>query len=676
MKRSLLAVCCCFAILTCKAAIGEWHTYLSYYDIMQIVKAGSDDLFVLASNDLYSYNLEDESITTYDRTNSLSDTEIDVIGWNSTVGKLLIAYSNSNIDLMDINGNVTNLPELYNKSFTEDKTINSIYMYGKYAYLATGFGVMKVDMDKCEISESYIIYSYNMSQVAISGSTIYAKRSNGQVYSATLSDNLIDRNSWTLTTSYDSSLFTTDTSDYDEYYETVASLGPGGPKTNTHGFLRLRGNKLYTVPTGYTAALDNAYAGHVQVLNNVSSFTNDWTIYEDDFGTSDHLYVDVMSVDVDPNDESRVFACGRTGLYEFRDGSLYIIYDTNNCPFVRYHDRDNYFCTFSLYFDDEGNLWIIDSQSATSSLFMLDTDGEWHSHHCSEFTYGESGKYTVLEALYEDSRGILWFLHNHWSNPAVFSYDKNSGEAHVYNNFINQDATALEINSLSYFCEDTDGNMWIGTNAGPIYLAEQFITSYTDNYYFTQFKVPRNDGTNYADYLLSGISITDIAIDAAGRKWFATQNTGVYLISEDNLEVVEHFTYDNSYLLSDIVYNLAIDDNTGEVFFATSKGLCSYVSDATATYEEMTTDNVYAYPNPVEPGYDGLITVVGLSFNADVKIIAPNGALVAEGRSSGGSFTWDGTNSDGKRVASGVYMVMTAKSDGSKGTVCKIAIVN
>ena len=90
----------------------------------------------------------------------------------------------------------------------------------------------------------------------------------------------------------------------------------------------------------------------------------------------------------------------------------------------------------------------------------------------------------------------------------------------------------------------------------------------------------------------------------------------------------------------------------------------------------MNKDNVYAYPNPVHPDYTGLITVVGLSMNADVKVVTSNGALVAQGRSNGGSFTWDGNDLSGKRVASGIYMVEAATETGEKGVVCKIAIVN
>jgi flagellar hook assembly protein FlgD len=58
-----------------------------------------------------------------------------------------------------------------------------------------------------------------------------------------------------------------------------------------------------------------------------------------------------------------------------------------------------------------------------------------------------------------------------------------------------------------------------------------------------------------------------------------------------------------------------------------------------------------------------------------VKILSANGALINQGRSNGGTYTWDGCDQQGRRVASGIYMVATAMSNGEKGTVCKIAIV-
>ena len=202
---------------------------------------------------------------------------------------------------------------------------------------------------------------------------------------------------------------------------------------------------------------------------------------------------------------------------------------------------------------------------------------------------------------------------------------------------------------------------------------EQIADTYDNT--VTQVKVPRNDGSDFADYLLTGAVITSIAIDGAGRKWIGTQGSGVYLISADNMSEVNHFTTDNSPILSNTIESLAVNDETGEVYIGTSSGLCSYMGDATSAVETMTKDNVYAFPNPVPSGYNGLITIRGLSFDADVKILTVSGRLVAQGRSNGGTFTWNGRDTQGRRVASGVYMIATATSDGKAGVVAKVAVV-
>jgi hypothetical protein len=217
--------------------------------------------------------------------------------------------------------------------------------------------------------------------------------------------------------------------------------------------------------------------------------------------------------------------------------------------------------------------------------------------------------------------------------------------------------------------------MWFGTDKG-LFMNSRPETFFSDEFRFHQVKVPRNDGSGLADYLLTNVGINCVTIDGGNRKWIGTAGNGVYLISADNMSQIQHFTADNSPLLSNNILSITLNPVTGEVFFATDKGLCSYISDATQTNEEMTSDNVWAYPNPVNPGYTGPITITGLTYDADVKILSANGALVHEGRSNGGTYIWYGNDQKGRRVASGVYMVVTATRTGEKGTVCKIAIVN
>ena len=127
------------AITANATALGSWTAYPAYYDITEIVPAGND-IFVLSSNDLFSYNTKDNSLTTYDKTKNLSDCNISHISWNNSVKKLIIVYDNSNLDIMSVTGSAENLSDLYNKTMTSDKTVNSIMMNGIYAYLSTGFG--------------------------------------------------------------------------------------------------------------------------------------------------------------------------------------------------------------------------------------------------------------------------------------------------------------------------------------------------------------------------------------------------------------------------------------------------------------------------------------------------------------------------------------------------------
>jgi hypothetical protein len=392
----------------------------------------------------------------------------------------------------------------------------------------------------------------------------------------------------------------------------------------------------------------------------------------------DKTYQDIVCLDYDPNDITHVFAGGRTGMYEFKDGKFIKYYSNDNSPFETAstvgNNNKEYVLVTGLKFDTSGNLWCLSSVAPKTSLLEYTKDGQWADHGKTDFmVYSNRSMENLVNPMF-DSRGLLWFVNDYFRKPALLCYNITTDASKQYSTFVNEDGTTVEISEgVRCVAEDLNNNIWIGTNVGPLMLENSQISNGTE--VFTQVKVPRNDGTNYADYLLSGVDISCIAIDGGNRKWFGTKSNGVYLISSDNLSQIHHFTSSNSSLLSDVVEAIAINGTTGEVFIGTDKGLCSYMSDATTPSEEMKKDEVYAYPNPVKPDYTGLITVVGLSYNADVKITTSNGILVAEGQSNGGTFTWDGCDKKGKRVASGVYMVMTATSDGSKGTVCKIAIV-
>ena len=470
---------------------------------------------------------------------------------------------------------------------------------------------------------------------------------------------------------YPTSLPDEDNSDYDQYIELVKTLKPGGPKYNYFANMKFHNGVLYTVGGGFYQLGNYLRPGTVQVLNG-----SDWTIYQDDFkpafATS---YQDVTSIALDPRNDSRVLVASCLGILEFENGVYKNNYTAGNNQYFTSaagNGDPNYVRTDGAIFDSQGNFYCLNS-GAANPIIRWNADGTWEGIKSDQLMESTGKSMYVMRSAFFDSNGRLWFTNAHRFSPYICCYDPSTNQVVKYSSMSNQDGINFVAYAAQCGCEDKEGNIWIGTDMGPVYLDKERIADNTLG--VIQYKVPRNDGTNYADYLLANININCIVVDGAGRKWFGTDENGAYLISADNNTQVQHFTTDNSKLLSNRIESIAVNPATGEVFFGTDKGLCSYVSDATESNTEMTTDNVWAYPNPVTPEYAGLITIVGLSYNADVKILSANGALIAEGKSNGGSFTWNGCDQKGRRVASGIYMVATAKSNGEKGTVCKIAII-
>lgn len=654
-----------------QAAIGDWKAYMAYHDVQEIEQAGNF-VFVQASNGLYVYNKNDQSIQTFSKIDYLSDCNISHIAYNKSTKRLVIIYSNGNIDLMNINNyEVTNLSDYYNTFISENKTVNDIYTYGNYAYLSTGFGIVKLNVSKAEISDTYNL-GFKVDWCEINGNKIYAYSQTNGKYTALLSDNLSDKNKWNKEGGYSAKV----EEDKSELKQLVSTLNPGGPKYNYFGCMRFTNNQLYTCGGGFSY-MEFSRPGCAQVLKN-----DTWQIYEDNLSTkTGYSYIDTDNLDIDPLDPKHVFVGGRTGIYEFQDGKFvnnYTIDNTNNILQAASTVKDptqykNYVIVNALKYDKEGNLWGFNSISPSTSLFAYTKDKEWVSHHKSEFMYSENTSLENVNNIIEDSRRLLWFGNNHWDFPYLYCYQPSTDAAKCYKKFTNQDGTEVSVGYVRAIAEDNKNNIWVGTSAGPLMLEVSQITQ--DSPVFTQVKVPRNDGTNYADYLLSGVDITCIAIDKANRKWFGTSGNGVYLISDDNIQQLQHFTRSNSPLLSDDIESIAINTESGEVYFGTNLGLCSYQSDVNSINEEMNKDNVWAYPNPVKPDYTGIITITGLTNKADIKIVTSNGVLVNKGTSNGGIYQWDGRDLKGKMVTSGIYMVETATSDGSKGTVCKIAII-
>lgn len=671
-------------------AVGTWQVYPSYANLTEISPAG-DVCFALASGSLFAYNNTTAETTVFNKTTGLAGIDISHIAWSQQAKRLVVAYGDGNIDLVSTSGDITNVPGLYLSETVSDKTVSHIYIDRQFAYMSIGMGVMKLDAKKGVIADTYQL-GFAVDHSYIKDGYLYAVSKAQGTWRGLLTDNLLDKNRWQRVGGYvaltDDRLNVRDAStglwwtrndagllacytlatDGTRTYKTEGVL-PEGPASNHFYRLYMHGGKLYSV-AGFWAQENNAgFPGEVHVWNG-----QNWSEFEQPTSQMiGHDYIDLLCMDFDPKKEGHVMVGAKGGVYEFQDGKFIKHYGRQNSVLESGVNSDNYTIVSTLKYTDNGDLWVLNSMVDNPIWKIEHGSGNWVNYPHPEMS--TPAKYNLVSLLQSrNNKNIMWFANNYYMENRLYAYDFVNDKLVGHGpNFTNEDGTVITPVMVYALAEDLDGNVWIASSNGPFYISSADAIAGNDA--FIQHKVPRNDGTNLADYLLSDVKTRCIAVDGANRKWMGTEN-GVFLISSDCNTLLQHFTTENSPLPSNTVYDICIDNNSNIVYFATERGLCSYASDATQPSEEMTKDNVYAYPNPVTPEYTGKITIVGLSFNADVKIVTSNGVLVNQGRSTGGSYQWDGRDLKGKRVASGVYMVQAATETGDKGVVCRIAVVN
>lgn len=696
MKRLLihtllvsLITWCATASSAMAEAIGTWRLYQSFAEITDIQPAGRD-IFVLASTNLYSYNVNDNSLTTYDRTTCLTGSEITNIAWSKAAKSLIVAYADSNIDLLTPNQEVTSISDIANKVMTGSKSINDIYVKDKYAYVSTGFGIVKLNVVDAYIADSYIL-GYGINYCYIDGNYIYGASESQGLMRAALTDNLLDKSVWVRVDKYKAKDVTTYFEDtYNHCYWGADENGklakfekdekgemkqmvefspvqPDGPASNCSYRLGIANDRIVIAAGGWSEMTSNlAHRGQVMELKNDTWREYD---YEGEIVTSGGRYTDVNYAALDPRDPNHAFSCGYNGLFEFYNGKFKRRYGIADG--LRTYDnatKDYHVIVTDMKFDKTGNLWFMNAMTEYP-LWCITASGEL-KNLAMDYHISDNDKSYDIEGVTVDG-GAVWFVNNRLRKSVLYKYDIATDKLTSYENFVTEDGVSLSPDNAYVSAVDKRGNVWVGTDKGPVYLKPENQQSHV----FTQHKVPRNDGTNYADYLLENIHVTTIAVDAQNRKWIGTKNNGIYLISDDCNTQVYHFTKDNSPLPSDFIYHIAVDDTSGRVYFATEKGACSFLADVTENSGDMTEENIWAYPNPVTPEHTGMITIVGLAPGAQLHITTSSGQLVHQAISSGGSYQWNGCDMKGRSVASGVYMVNITTPAGEKCGVTKIAIV-
>ena len=372
---------------------------------------------------------------------------------------------------------------------------------------------------------------------------------------------------------------------------------------------------------------------------------------------------DFVNIAADPQRDRFFAASFENGLVSYRNGEFFRHYTPQNSglSFARIAGG-RFLRVADVTFDQEGNLWMTNN-AASEPLVCLTSEGEW-------FSFSLNGVSAVLDLIIDD-QGRKWMR---TQGNGVVVYDDNGTIPNSRDDQVRQltdreGRGGLPSSTVLSLAEDKDGNIWVGTADG---VGVFFSTRRLFERAISAQEVFVNQGEE-AGLLLSGEQVTAIAVDGGNNKWFGTPN-GVLYTTPSGDEVLNRFTADNSPLLSSSVRDIAIDGTDGKVYFATNSGLVSYRSRATDGGDEY--DDVYAFPNPVKPGYNGTIAIKGLVANVSVRITDATGNLVRAVQANGGQAVWNGRNRSGQRVNSGVYYVYATDEQGNQTKVTKILVMN
>ena len=455
---------------------------------------------------------------------------------------------------------------------------------------------------------------------------------------------------------------------------------PDGPYSNTSWRLKYADGRIYSIPGGRFAS--NYYTDASLSIFENEKWTNYTTDYFKSYTTTISRCYDLVDIAIDPNDKSHFWiASYGIGLYEFRNDEIvnFHYYGNSGLTTEVPNDPYNYTRTDGMTYDEYGNLWILNNGNG-ALIKYIDPNGTYHEvkHDVYAGTPQDiiisnknSKQKFVFIPRYKSTTTSLLFSFDDNGTLSNISDDKKVSFTKVYdqdNKEINFEVTA----QLRSIVQDKNGVLWIGMTQG-LFLINNPEKVFNSDFRCYRIKIPRNDGSGLADYLLGTEEITALAVDGANRKWIGTAASGVYLVSEDGQETIHHFTAENSPLLSDAIQSIAINEQTGEVFFGTGNGLISYQSDATEGGNKF--NNVHAYPNPVRPEYSGPITITGLTADTQIRITDINGNLVYETISNGGIATWNGCRTSGDKVSTGVYFAHCISADGKYKHIVKILII-
>jgi hypothetical protein len=709
--------------------LGTWRTHLSFSSV-QHVASGDNFIFAASDNGVLRYDQSSGETTVYSTLNALSASSISSLHYDRERSQLLVGYEDGNLDLIQETKTI-NFSRLVNPSdIAASPAINHISVNNSIAYLSTAYGVVVFDLQQNEVRETWRNLGASgqlllINESVIKDDSIYLATGKG-VLAGNFSDNLLDFTKWlrydigdlnapipsitlfkskiyaaintkgvfrfsgsswinsnltpvntsfsfingeedVLLVGINGSLWEISTSvneiidpliqqveqairingkrwiadsksglitDQSGNWQFVSSNGPASSRAFR---IKRINDSNYVTHSGYTDNFQSA-----NPLQRVSKFAKG--LWESEV-TDLRFATDLAQ---GPGQAFYISSFGE-GLEKKEGNGTSTIFNSLNSPL-----ENNVMNAETTYvpaiLSTQVGVWVTNF-GATKPLHLLKHDGNWLSFSFTNF----ASRYPF--DMQQDFFNNVWLLlaPNGGGGAMVVKSDGS------LNRFLSTQPGSGGLPSDEVLSIDVDKNgyVWIGTSKGVAY-----------------YTFPGEDGIKPivdGRFLLSEERVNAIEVDAGNRKWIGTER-GLWLFNETGEVVIYNFTTANSPLLSNNIIDLEIDPVSGEVFISTDKGLISFRADATEA--TISGSEAKVFPNPVTRNFSGLVGITNVHDNAVVKITSMSGQLINELKANGGTASWNLSDYTGKRVTTGIYLVIASTSDGGESIAGKIVVID
>ncbi|MDG1954917.1 MAG: two-component regulator propeller domain-containing protein [Polaribacter sp.] len=461
--------------------------------------------------------------------------------------------------------------------------------------------------------------------------------------------------------------------------QNFTEIHPKGPLSNSVFSMDALNKNIWFVYGGYNSAY--VPTGNLKGFSHYNG--SEW---KNTTFTNAVPVLDLVNVTIDPDHENRAFLSSYSdtnsgnvlsggGLLEVVDDQILNFYNSRNSLLEDFFPNDPNRITTRINgttFDNQGNLWVTDVL-ASNKLKKLTPSGSWQAFDLRSI---QTNKAEELNTIKVDKANSLWIGTRR--NGAYVFNERGSRKRALTTEPTKGSLPNANVRTIAV---DKNNRIWLGTQSGlaVFYNANGLFEA---NIYDVEPIIILDDGI--PKKLLGNQTVNSIVVDGADNKWFGTDNGGVLYTNPNGQNTIASFNKDNSPLPSNKILNISVDITNGKVYFATDKGVVAYKSNVASFGETL--EAVYAYPNPALKKHQ-TVTIDGKNGNhlpkgTNVKILDVAGNLVyetnvVEGQEiQGGKVVWNKTNLAGKKVASGIYIVLLSNDDATETSTTKIAIIN